>query len=285
MSFEGGDQVNLVKEGDLVQLHGSSYKNNLLLMKAGEVFQTHRGVIKHDDIIGQPWGVQLKSHSGNPFYVLQPGISDLVQSIKRTTQIMYPKDIGYIVLKLGIGPGTRVLECGGGSGGFTTVLAYLTGETGRVYSYERNPEAQKLAKKNLTLFGLDQRVEFKPGDAADGFDESNLDVIFLDLPNPYDYLEQVQRSLKAGGNFGTLLPTVNQVEITLKALTHSNFAFIEVCEVLLRHFKSDWTRFRPVDRMVAHTGYLIFARAIQQSELELGQEPEEVLSDEPGVEA
>lgn len=285
MNFEGEDQVNLVKEGDLVQLHGSSYKNNLLLMKAGEIFQTHRGVIKHDDIIGQPWGVQLKSHSGNPFYVLQPGISDLVQSIKRTTQIMYPKDIGYIVLKLGIGPGTRVLECGGGSGGFTTVLAYLTGDTGRVYSYERNPEAQKLAKKNLTLFGLEDRVEFKPGDAADGFEERNLDVIFLDLPNPYDYMEQVQRSLKAGGNFGTLLPTVNQVEITLKALTHSNFAFIEVCEVLLRHFKSDWTRFRPVDRMVAHTGYLIFARAIQQSELELGEQTQGVLSDESEVEA
>lgn len=274
MSLAGGDQVNLVKEGDLVQLHGSSYKNNFLLMKAGEVFQTHRGVIKHDDIIGQPWGVQLKSHSGNPFFVLQPGITDLVQSIKRTTQIMYPKDIGYVVLKLGIGPGTRVLECGGGSGGLTTVLAYLTGEEGKVYSYERNPEAQKLAKKNLTLFGLEKRVDFKAGDAADGFDERGLDAIFLDLPNPYDYIEQVQVSLKAGGSFATLLPTVNQVEITLKALSQSNFAFIDVCEVLLRHYKTDWNRFRPVDRMVAHTGYLIFARAIQENQDELVDEQE-----------
>jgi tRNA (adenine57-N1/adenine58-N1)-methyltransferase len=263
MTSDITEPVNLVKEGDLVQLHGSTHKNHILAMKAGEVFMTHRGVIKHDDIIGQPWGVRLESHSGHPFFVLQPGITDLVQAIKRTTQIMYPKDIGYIVLKLGIGPGKRVLECGGGSGGLTTVLAFLTGDTGRVYSYERNPEVQQLARKNLRLFGLDQQVEFKLGDASDGFEERYLDAIFLDLPNPYDYLEQVSASLKGGGQFATLLPTMNQVELTLRALAHSNFAFIDMCEILLRHYKSDWGRLRPVDRMVAHTGYLIFARSIQ----------------------
>ncbi len=263
MTSDSNDLVNLVKEGDLVQLHGSTHKNHLLILKAGEVFMTHRGVIKHDDIIGQPWGVRLESHSGHPFFVLQPGITDLVQAIKRTTQIMYPKDIGYIVLRLGVGPGRRVLECGGGSGGLTTVLAYLIGDTGCVYSYERNPETQQLARKNLRLFGLEERVEFKLGDANEGFEERNLDAIFLDLPNPYDYLEQVRASLKGGGQFATLLPTMNQVELTLRALSHSNFAFIDVCEILLRHYKSDWSRLRPVDRMVAHTGYLIFARSIQ----------------------
>ena len=257
------DPANLVKEGDLVQLHGTTHKNHLLIMKAGEVFMTHRGVIKHDDIIGQPWGTRLESHSGHPFFVLQPGLSDLVQAIKRTTQIMYPKDIGYVVLKLGVGPGKRVLECGGGSGGLTTVLAYLVGDTGKVYSYERNAEAQALARKNLQLFGLDKNVEFKSGDAEQGFEQRYLDAIFLDLPNPYDYLEQVGVSLKEGGQFATLLPTINQVELTLKALAHSDFAFIDVCEILMRHYKSDWGRLRPVDRMVAHTGYLIFARSIQ----------------------
>ncbi len=266
--------TNLVKEGDLVQLHGSTHKNHLLVMKAGEVFMTHRGVINHDDIIGQPWGVRLESHTGNPFFVLQPGITDLVQSIKRTTQIMYPKDIGYIVLKLGVGPGKRVLECGGGSGGLTTVLAYLVGDTGKVYSYERNPEVQALAHKNLRLLGMEHRVEFKHGDAADGFDERNIDALFLDLPNPYDYLDQVSDSLIGGGQFATLLPTMNQVEITLKVLGHKNFAFIDVCEILLRHYKSDWGRLRPVDRMVAHTGYLIFARSIQAQLNELDSEEE-----------
>lgn len=266
MTENPNDMVNRVQDGDLVQLHGSSHKSHILIVKEGEVLQTHRGVIHHDDIIGQPWGVRLESHNGHPFFVLQPGLTDLVQSIKRTTQIMYPKDIGYIVMRLGIGPGTQVLECGGGSGGLTTVLAYLTGKEGRVYSYERNPEVQKLAIKNLTLFGLEDRVEFKAGNAEDGFEERNLDAIFLDLPNPYDYLEQVKTSLKAGGAFGTLLPTFNQVEILLRVLERSGFAFIDVCELSLRHFKTDWARIRPVDRMVAHTGYLIFARAVQCAE-------------------
>ncbi|NLE82906.1 MAG: tRNA (adenine-N1)-methyltransferase [Chloroflexi bacterium] len=273
MIFDPG-APNLVKEGDLVQLHGTTHKNHLLVMKVGEVFMTHRGVINHDDIIGQPWGVRLESHTGNPFFVLQPGITDIVQSIKRTTQIMYPKDIGYIVLKLGVGPGKRVLECGGGSGGLTTVLAYLVGDTGKVYSYERNPEVQALAHKNLRLLGMEHRVEFKHGDAADGFDERNIDALFLDLPNPYDYLDQVSDSLIGGGQFATLLPTMNQVEITLKVLGHKNFAFIDVCEILLRHYKSDWGRLRPVDRMVAHTGYLIFARSIQAQLNELDSEEE-----------
>lgn len=266
MTENPNDMVNRVQDGDLVQLHGSSHKSHILIVKEGEVLQTHRGVIHHDDIIGQSWGVRLESHNGHPFFVLQPGLTDLVQSIKRTTQIMYPKDIGYIVMRLGIGPGTQVLECGGGSGGLTTVLAYLTGKEGRVYSYERNPEVQKLAIKNLTLFGLEDRVEFKAGNAGDGFEERNLDAIFLDLPNPYDYLEQVKTSLKAGGAFGTLLPTFNQVEILLRVLERSGFAFIDVCELSLRHFKTDWARIRPVDRMVAHTGYLIFARAVQCAE-------------------
>lgn len=279
MTSDSNDLVNLVKEGDLVQLHGSTHKNHLLILKAGEVFMTHRGVIKHDDIIGQPWGVRLESHSGHPFFVLQPGITDLVQAIKRTTQIMYPKDIGYIVLRLGVGPGRRVLECGGGSGGLTTVLAYLIGDTGCVYSYERNPETQQLARKNLRLFGLEERVEFKLGDANEGFEERNLDAIFLDLPNPYDYLEQVRASLKGGGQFATLLPTMNQVELTLRALSHSNFAFIDVCEILLRHYKSDWSRLRPVDRMVAHTGYLIFARSIQTRIEDLEDELGEIDAD------
>ena len=192
---------------------------------------------------------------------------------------MYPKDIGYIVLRLGVGPGNEFWNAWGFRG-LTTVLAFLTGDTGKVYSYERNPEVQQLARKNLHLFGLDQLVEFKLGNADQGFEERYLDAIFLDLPNPYDYLEQVSASLKGGGQFATLLPTMNQVELTLRALSHSNFAFIDVCEILLRHYKSDWGRLRPVDRMVAHTGYLIFARSIQASLEEMNSDVEEMEADD-----
>ncbi len=262
------------KEGDLVQLQGSGYKSHILRLQAGAVLQTHRGVIRHDDVIGQKWGTRLQSHQGNPFYLFQPGLADLIREIKRTTQIMYPKEISYVMMILGVGPGKRVLECGGGSGALTTAFATMVGEEGKVYSYERKPEIQALARSNLARVNLDSRVVFKLGDAADGFEERDVDALFLDLPNPYDYLVQAKASLKGGGYLGMLVPTVNQVERCLQALQHHQFAFVEVCEILLRYYKTDWDRLRPVDRMIAHTGYLLFGRSVDR--LDALEEPEEV---------
>lgn len=261
------------KEGDLVQLQGSGYKSHILRLQAGAVLQTHRGVIRHDDVIGQKWGTRLQSHQGNPFYLFQPGLADLIREIKRTTQIMYPKEISYVMMILGVGPGKRVLECGGGSGALTTAFATMVGEEGKVYSYERKPEIQALARSNLARVNLDGRVVFKLGDAADGFEERDVDALFLDLPNPYDYLVQAKASLKGGGYLGMLVPTVNQVERCLQALQHHQFAFVEVCEILLRYYKTDWDRLRPVDRMIAHTGYLLFGRSVDR--LDALEEPEE----------
>jgi tRNA (adenine57-N1/adenine58-N1)-methyltransferase catalytic subunit len=117
-----------------------------------------------------------------------------------------------------------------------------------------------------------ERVEFKLRDIAEGFDETNVDAFFLDVPNPYDYIAQVRAALKPGGFFCTIIPTFNQVEKTLYSLRRSRFAFIETCEVLLRYFKSEPSRIRPTDRMVAHTGFLIFARRIEPGEDERGRE-------------
>ena len=267
---------DIAREGDLVQLQGVSHRSHLLVLEAGAILQTHRGIIRHDDIIGTPWGTRLESHQGNPFYLLQPGLSDLIKGLKRGTQIMYPKEISYILFHMGIGPGKRVLECGTGSGGLTTALAYMVGDTGKVYSYERKAEIQSLAQKNLSRFRLEDRVEFKLGNAEDGFEEQNLDAIILDLPNPQDYLHHVRRSLRGGGSLGMILPTYNQLELILKALKDFNFAFVEVSEILQRFYKSDWMRIRPVDRMVAHTGFLIFGRKVDR----LSAEDEETPSTE-----
>jgi len=256
------------QNGDLVQLLGSNHKSHFIKLKEGEVFQTHRGVIKHDDLIGQEWGKKLYSHQGNPFYVMQPGLADILRETKRTTQIMYPKDIGYILLVMGIGPGSMVLEAGTGSGALTCAFAYMVGDNGHVYSYDRRPEIQKIAEGNVTRLDLDNRVTFKTGDAVDGFSEKNLDALFLDLPNPQDYLEQVKASLKPGGFFGTIVPTTNQVATIIESLKKKQFAFIEVCELLLRFYKADWERLRPTDRMVAHTGYLVFGRSVLEDVME-----------------
>lgn len=253
---------NVACDGDLVHLIGRRHKSHFLRLKAGAVFQTHRGELLHDDLIGKPWGSRLESHTGNPFYLLQPSLADLVTEIKRNTQIIYPKDIGYIAMVMGIGPGVHVLEAGTGSGALTTAFAFLVGDNGRVTSYERREEMQNLARNNLVRVGLLEHVALKLGDVVDGFTEREVDAVFLDLPNPYDYILQAKTSLKYGGHLGMILPTTNQVSRSLEALRANAFAFVEVCELLLRFYKPDWERLRPTDRMVAHTGYLVFARSV-----------------------
>mgnify|MGYP001048892005 CR=1 FL=1 len=254
--------IKVAQDGDLVQMLGRGHKSHFLRLKAGDEFQTHRGKIQHDDIIGQPWGSRIFSHTEQLFFLMQPGLADLITEIKRNTQIIYPKDIGYIVMMLGVGPGVHVMEVGTGSGALTTAFAFLVGDSGKVTSYDNREQMRNLARNNLERVGLLEHVNLKIGDASEGFVEKDVDAIFLDLPNPYDYLSQVKASLKLGGFLGSILPTVNQVNKILLALRANDFAFVEVCEILLRFYKPDWERLRPTDRMVAHTGYLVFARSV-----------------------
>lgn len=256
------DEKLFTKAGDLVQLVSPTNKVFILRLVEGAEFQTHRGVLNHAEIIGKPWGSKVFTHLGSEYFLLQPGLVDILKETRRNTQILYPKDIGFILITLGIGPGARVIEAGTGSGALTTALAWAVGPQGQVISYETRQEMQNLARKNLEKVGLAERVDFRLKDIAAGFDEQGVDALFLDVPNSYDYLSQVHAALKPGGHFGSILPTTNQVIKLLTALNQVHFAFIDVCEIILRFYKPIPERFRPTDRMVAHTGFLIFARSM-----------------------
>lgn len=270
---------SIAQDGDLAQLVGLRHKHFILTLQAGAKLETHRGILQHDDLIGKLWGTQVFSHLSSPFFLLQPSLADLLTELPRTTQILYPKDIGFIFVTMGVGPGQTVMEAGTGSGSMTTALAHAVGPEGRVISYEVKQDVQNLARKNLTRFGLDSRVDFKLRDIAEGVDETDADSFFLDVPNPYDYIAQVRSALKPGGFLCCLIPTFNQVEKTLQALRQSRFAFVEVCEILLRYYKPEPSRIRPTDRMVAHTGFLVFGRRVEPSDDPRGKE----LSEELGM--
>jgi len=257
---------SIARAGDLAQLVGLRHKHFIIPLQAGSKFETHRGILQHDDLIGKQWGTQVFSHTGAPFFLLQPSLADLLIDLPRTTQILYPKDIGFILVTMGVGYGQKVMEAGTGSGSMTTALAHAVGPDGCVVSYEIKPDVQNLARKNLNRFGLDSRVDFKLRDIQQGFDETDADAFFLDVPNPYDFTAQVRAALKPGGFLCCLIPTFNQVEKTLYALSRNKFAFLEVCEILLRYYQPEPSRLRPTDRMVAHTGFLVFARKIEPSE-------------------
>jgi len=252
----------LVQTGDIALLISAQNKRFLVNLTPNGKLETHRGILHHANLIGLPWGSRVLSHLGSPFLILQPSLADILLETRRNTQIMYPKDIGFILITMGIGPGSRVLEAGTGSGSLTTALAFASGPTGEIISYDSRPEMQRLAQKNLERVGLSSRVVFKSRDIADGFDETGMDALFLDVPTPHDYLPQVRAALKPGGYFGSILPTTNQVSLLLVALKRERFGFIDVCELFLRYYKPVPERLRPTDRMVAHTGYLIFARSI-----------------------
>ena len=257
-------QTNVAKENDLVLLIGKDRKRFIVRLTPGAQLQTHRGVVYHDDILGRPLGREIRSHLDYPFLVLEPSTHDLILGLERTTQIMYPKDIGYVLLKMNIKPGSRVVEAGTGSGGLTLALARAVMPTGQVYSYEARPDILRLAAKNLDRLGLLPFVELKERDIEEGFDEVGVDALFLDLRTPWLYLAQAYAALKGGGFFGALLPTANQVVQLVGALPSYGFDAIEVEELLLRPYKAVPARLRPMDRMVAHTGYLIFARKIER---------------------
>jgi tRNA (adenine57-N1/adenine58-N1)-methyltransferase len=239
-------------------------KRYLVQLKSGGQLHTHRGIIAHDAVIGQPWGRIVRTQMGTSFLVVEPSTADLVRHIKRSTQILFPKDVGYLMLKLSVRPGRLILEAGTGSGGMTLAMALATAPLGRVVSYEVRPEFQALAMRNLERANIPPGVvEFKLRDIAQGFDETAADAFFLDVSEPWNYVGQVAAALRGGAFFATLVPTMNQVIPTVQALEGGPFGLLEVEELLLRPYKAVSTRVRPADRMVAHTGYLIFARKVE----------------------
>ncbi len=256
--------MRLAQAGDVVLLVSQKdRKGYIRRLQPGAQLHTQRGHLSHDDLIGQPIGATVFTHLGFPFYLLRPTTDDLVRYLRRESQIIFPKDAGYIIMKLGIQPGSQVIEAGTGSGGLTLALATIVGDDGHVYSYDVREDMQTLAKRNLKQAGLGHRVALKCRDAAQGFDETEVDAVFLDMLIPWEALPAARNALRGGGVIGCLVPTVNQLMSMVAALeAHPGFAFVEAEELILRGYKTIPARIRPEDMMIGHTGYLIFGRAV-----------------------
>lgn len=228
---------------------------------------THRGFVAHAAIAGKPYGAAIETQLGHPFLILQPSTFDLVMHVKRASQIVYPKEIGYILLRLNVIPGARVVEAGTGSGALALAFSRFVRPDGRVFTYEEREDMLELARKNLERSEALDVVELKQRDIRAGFDERGVDALFLDVREPWLYLAQAHAALKGGGFFGSLVPTANQLTDLLAEMeTLGGWADIEVTEILMRHYKPVAERLRPQDRMIAHTGYLLFARSISRAE-------------------
>jgi len=251
----------MIKEGDLVIIYFDEKSEFLLEIKKTINFSTHRGNIKLVDLIGQDYGSELKTHLGKPFHLLKPSTSDLMMKVRRKTTIIYPKDAGLMILKTCIGPGSKIIEIGTGSGAMTILLANIIRPEGKVYTYERRSEFLENAKKNIERIGLESYVEFFLGDVEkEGLNQEGVDAVFIDVPEPWTVIAHARKALAGGHHLVSLSPNVEQIKKTKETLEIENFQRIEVCEVLVRDLLVRHTGTRPRERAITHTAYLLVAQ-------------------------
>ncbi|MHB1504300.1 MAG: tRNA (adenine-N1)-methyltransferase [Acidimicrobiales bacterium] len=251
----GRDQLRALER---VLLIDSKDRRYLLTLRPGAMFHTHAGIVAHDDLIGCLEGSTVSGSTGRRFVVLRPTLADVILKMPRGAQVIYPKDLGAILLAADIGPGMRVIEAGVGSGALSMALLRAGAE---VVGYEIRPDFAARARANVEAWvGGEVPYRVEERDVYEGIGEVGIDRILLDLPEPWRVLAHAEAALRAGGILLAYLPTINQVAELRSALRASAFGLARTFEVVERTWHIDNRSVRPDHRMVGHTGFLTSAR-------------------------
>jgi len=249
--------------GDKALLVDRKARRYVITLAAGGEFHTHAGVVSHDEIIGADEGGTVRSTANATYLAVRPTLSEFILKMPRGAQVIYPKDIGPILLMADVFPGARILEAGVGSGALSTALlragAVVTG-------YELRTDFAARARANAGAFlgaeAMDRYV-IEERDVYEGIGETNLDRVVLDLPEPWRVVKHAEEALSPGGILLAYVPSVTQVSQFRDALDASAFGMAETIEVLHRSWHVEGPAVRPDHRMVAHTGFLTAARLLQ----------------------
>jgi tRNA (adenine57-N1/adenine58-N1)-methyltransferase catalytic subunit len=248
--------------GDRALLVDRKKRRYLVALAAGGEFHTHSGVIGHDEIIGSAEGVTLKSTRGGTYTVFRPTLADFVIEMPRGAQVIYPKDLGPMLMLADIFPGARVLESGVGSGALSMTLLRAGAH---VHGYELRDDFARRAQRNVADFLGDDaaaRYAVELRDAYDGIDLADLDRVLLDLPEPWRVVPHAANALVPGGILVAYTPSIVQASQLRDALAQHGFELAETLEVLNRTWHIEGASVRPDHRMVAHTGFLTHARLL-----------------------
>ena len=258
------------KDGDLILLVDKVGRRHRVRLPAGERHSLHSGAIEHDALIGRPEGVVVTTQLGARLLAVRPTFAEQVTGRVRQAQPIYPKDLGAILIGADIHPGARVLEAGTGTGALTLAALRAVGPDGVVVSYEQREEFLEAAARGIreTLGALPPNLTLKLGDFYLGVEERDMDRVLLDLPEPWQAIPAVRSALRQGGIVFAHCPNVSQVQRFFDALREvRGFGMLEVFELLQRGWTVRGRSLRPSHRMVAHTGFLCFARRIAEEEL------------------
>ncbi len=255
-------------EGDVALLIDSKGRQFLLKLDPQRTFQFHNGNIPHTDLIGLEDGAWVQSSAGAEMLLLRPRLADYILRMKRSAQVVYPKDIGPILMFADVAPGMTVLEAGTGSGALTLALARAVGPSGRVVSLDVREDHSAHARKAIERwFGSwPDNLELRIGDVADHIEDVAPDRLILDLPEPWRVLEASGHHLRDGGVVAAYLPTVPQVQTLVETAERLGvYAETEVREVLMRDWNISGRSVRPEHNMVGHTGFLVFTRKVGEN--------------------
>jgi tRNA (adenine57-N1/adenine58-N1)-methyltransferase len=257
-------------DGEAILLVDKVGRRHRISLRAGERHSIHSGVIQHDDLIGRPEGIVVTTQLGARLLAVRPTFAEQVTGRRRQTQPIYPKDLGAIIVGADIHPGARVLEAGTGTGALTLAALRAVGAAGEVVSYEAREEFLEAARRGIveTLGALPPNLTLKLGDVYTGVEERDMDRVLLDLPEPWQAAETAKAALRPGGIVFAHCPNVNQVQRFFDCLRElRGFGMLEAFELLQRGWTVRGRSMRPSHRMVAHTGFLCFARRLAGDEL------------------
>lgn len=276
-----------LKENDAVLFFDRKGRRYLKMLRRGQKLLI-RGEITADELIGVEEGSRVKFSTGETFLVLRPTYADLIPHLPRNAQVIYPKDTGPLLVWGDVFPGATVVEGGTGAGALTIALLRAVGREGRVVSYEIREDFANAARKNVAaFFGEAPNWTLRLRDLYQGFEETGVDRMFLDLPEPGRALGVVAPALRPGGVLVCYVPTAIQLKDTVEALQSSGvFGEIESFETMLRHWQVKGLSVRPLSRMVAHSAFIIVSRRLADGAIAppaLGAAAESVRGD--GVES
>lgn len=249
-------------EGDQVLLIDVKKRRYLITLEAGGEFHTHSGVLPHDDLLGSPEGASFKSSRGSAMLAIRPTLAEFVLKMPRGAQVIYPKDLGPILMLADIFPGARVLESGVGSGALSMTLVRAGAV---VHGYELREDFANRAVKNVGTFLGEQALErytVSQRDVYEGIDEVDLDRVILDLPEPWQAVKHAAKAMHRGGVIVAYTPQITQAVQLREELIGQGFGMVDTIEVLNRGWHIEGQSVRPDHRMVAHTGFLTSARLL-----------------------
>ena len=251
------------KYGDRVQLTDAKGKLYSITLAQGSEWHTHKGMVKHDEIVGLPEGSIVATNQDLKFQAFRPLLADYVLSMPRGATIVYPKDAAMILGVADIKPGIRVLEAGVGSGALSISLLRAIGEEGVLHSVEIREDFAEISEKNVSSYfgGKPTNWKLTIGALQDQTFEADFDRVVLDMLSPWECLEVASKALVPGGVFMAYVATTTQLSKIAEAIKDSgNFTEPESSETIVRGWHHEGLAVRPQHRMIGHTGFLIFAR-------------------------